>query len=123
MLNRYSEAQLNVLNRSNATNSVVDNVLERNLEILGITGVEDRLQDGVKGTLEMLRNAGIKIWMLTGDKVETARCIAVSSKLVGRYQPIITMEKSITILAIILYTCSVFSAGFTRSTGRPSYQT
>lgn len=37
-------------------------------------------------TLEVLRNAGIKIWMLTGDKLETATCIAKSSRLVSRTQ-------------------------------------
>ncbi|KAI7094520.1 phospholipid-translocating P-type ATPase-like protein, partial [Hortaea werneckii] len=41
--------------------------------------------------LELLRNAGIKIWMLTGDKVETARCVAISSKLVSRGQTIHTI--------------------------------
>jgi phospholipid-translocating ATPase len=40
----------------------------------------------VQTTLETLRHAGIKIWMLTGDKIETATCIAVSSKLVARNQ-------------------------------------
>lgn len=39
------------------------------MEFLGITGVEDKLQEDVCNTLESLRNAGIKIWMLTGDKV------------------------------------------------------
>ena len=43
-------------------------------------------QDRVQTTLETLRHAGIKIWMLTGDKIETATCIAVSSKLVARNQ-------------------------------------
>ena len=60
--------------------------LERELELLCLTGVEDRLQDRVRPTLELLRNAGVKIWMLTGDKLETATCIAKSSHLVGRSQ-------------------------------------
>jgi phospholipid-translocating ATPase len=51
-----------------------------------VTGVEDKLQEDIKPTLELLRNAGIKIWMLTGDKVETATCIAISSRLVSRNQ-------------------------------------
>ena len=38
-------------------------------ELLGLTGVEDKLQEHVKETLELLKNAGIKVWMLTGDKV------------------------------------------------------
>lgn len=49
-------------------------------------GVEDRLQDGVRPTLELLRNAGVRVWMLTGDKLETACCIAKSSQLIGRNQ-------------------------------------
>ena len=42
----------------------------------------------MRQTLELLRNAGMKIWMLTGDKLETATCIAKSSKLVSRTQSI-----------------------------------
>lgn len=60
--------------------------LEREMELLCVTGVEDKLQDNVRPTLEVLRNAGIKIWMLTGDKLETATCIAKSSRLVSKTQ-------------------------------------
>lgn len=49
------------------------------MELLGLTGVEDKLQDEVSHTIESLRGGGIKIWMLTGDKVETAKCIAIST--------------------------------------------
>jgi phospholipid-translocating ATPase len=55
------------------------------------------LKDDVKTTLESLRNAGIKIWMLTGDKTETATCIAISSKLVTRNQTISVISKGIII--------------------------
>jgi phospholipid-translocating ATPase len=72
---------------------VVGEYLERDLELLGVTGVEDRLQRDVKSSLELMRNAGIKIWMLTGDKVETARCVAISAKLVSRGQYIHTVSK------------------------------
>ena len=41
--------------------------LERDMELLCVTGVEDKLQDNVRNTLEQLRNAGIKVWMLTGN--------------------------------------------------------
>lgn len=64
---------------------------ESGLDLLGVTGVEDKLQDGVRVSLETLRNAGIKVWMLTGDKVETARCIAVSSRLFPRCSHILTI--------------------------------
>uniref|UniRef100_A0A2A4JGX5 Phospholipid-transporting ATPase n=1 Tax=Heliothis virescens TaxID=7102 RepID=A0A2A4JGX5_HELVI len=53
-------------------------VLEKNLTLLGATGVEDCLQDDVADTLASLRRAGIKTWVLTGDKVETAINVAQS---------------------------------------------
>ncbi|KAJ2961418.1 hypothetical protein NQ176_g11000 [Zarea fungicola] len=90
---RYHEASLAINNRDNGMQSVVAQYLESDLELLGVTGVEDKLQRDIKPSLELLRNAGIKIWMLTGDKVETARCVAVSSKLVARGQFIYTVEK------------------------------
>lgn len=62
------------------------------MELLGVTGVEDRLQDDVAVVIESLRNAGIQIWMLTGDKVETATCIAISAGFKRRNQPIFSMR-------------------------------
>lgn len=88
---KYQQASLSLQNRDSSLSSVVAQHLENNLELLGVTGVEDRLQANVKSSLELLRNAGIKIWMLTGDKVETARCVAVSAKLVSRTQYIHTI--------------------------------
>ncbi|OAD56072.1 putative phospholipid-transporting ATPase IF, partial [Eufriesea mexicana] len=52
------------------------NAMESGLTLLGVTAVEDRLQEGVPETLESLHVAGIKIWVLTGDKAETAENIA-----------------------------------------------
>ncbi|RKF64197.1 putative phospholipid-transporting ATPase NEO1 [Erysiphe neolycopersici] len=89
----YREASLSITNRESSMSHVIEHFLEHDLELLGITGVEDKLQKDVKPSLELLRNAGIKIWMLTGDKVETARCVAVSSKLVARGQHIYTIDK------------------------------
>jgi len=53
--------------------------LEKNMFLLGVTGVEDKLQDEIRVTLETIRHAGILVWMLTGDKVETATCIGISA--------------------------------------------
>ncbi|KAK1123006.1 hypothetical protein K0M31_008642 [Melipona bicolor] len=52
------------------------NQMENGLTLLGVTGIEDRLQEGVPETLECLQVAGIKVWVLTGDKAETAENIA-----------------------------------------------
>lgn len=56
------------------------NTIERELELLGITAIEDRLQDGVPECIEALRNAGIRVWVLTGDRIETAVNIAYASR-------------------------------------------
>ncbi|KAI0874152.1 phospholipid-translocating P-type ATPase [Hypoxylon argillaceum] len=89
----HQDAALAINGREAAMQRVITRFLENDLELLGVTGVEDKLQKDVKPSLELLRNAGIKIWMLTGDKVETARCVAVSSKLVARGQYIYTVTK------------------------------
>ncbi|XP_009292513.1 probable phospholipid-transporting ATPase IIB isoform X2 [Danio rerio] len=85
--NRYNQAKLSIHDRNLKVAAVVES-LEREMELLCLTGVEDQLQADVRPTLELLRNAGIKIWMLTGDKLETATCIAKSSHLVSRNQDI-----------------------------------
>lgn len=90
---RHQEASVKTEGRNEGMTAVVAEYLERDLELLGLTGVEDKLQDDVKSSLELLRNAGIKIWMLTGDKIETARCIAISTKLVARNQYIHEVAK------------------------------
>lgn len=46
--------------------------LESQLDLLGATGIEDRLQDGVTHSITALQHADIKVWVLTGDKRETA---------------------------------------------------
>ncbi|XP_058890477.1 phospholipid-transporting ATPase IF-like isoform X5 [Acipenser ruthenus] len=52
--------------------------IEKDLELLGATGVEDKLQEKVQETIESLRLAGIKVWVLTGDKHETAVSVSLS---------------------------------------------
>ncbi|XP_043369835.1 phospholipid-transporting ATPase VD isoform X3 [Dermochelys coriacea] len=66
--------------------------LETKLTLLGATGIEDRLQEGVPDTIEALRKAGIKIWMLTGDKQETAVNIAYACRLLEPDDKIFTLK-------------------------------
>ncbi|WVN86015.1 uncharacterized protein L203_101173 [Cryptococcus depauperatus CBS 7841] len=90
----YQEAQIaSSETRASQVSQVILQHLENDLELLALTGVEDKLQEDVKPTLELLRNAGLRIWMLTGDKIETATNIAISSKLVGRGQYIHQVAK------------------------------
>ncbi|XP_075365597.1 phospholipid-transporting ATPase VB [Mycteria americana] len=66
--------------------------LETKLTLLGATGIEDRLQDGVPDTIAALREAGIQIWVLTGDKQETAVNIAYSCKLLNQRDTVFTIN-------------------------------
>uniref|UniRef100_A0A673CTI5 Phospholipid-transporting ATPase n=1 Tax=Sphaeramia orbicularis TaxID=375764 RepID=A0A673CTI5_9TELE len=66
--------------------------LETNLHLLGATGIEDRLQDGVPETIASLRKAGLQIWVLTGDKQETAVNIAYACKLLEPEEEILTLN-------------------------------
>ena len=63
-------------------------VIEKNFEILGATIVEDKLQDRVPQTIKEIKSAGIKFWVLTGDKVNTAENIGFSCNLISRQQKI-----------------------------------
>ncbi len=59
----------------------IQELIEKDLELIGATAIEDKLQDQVGETIDQLKEAGLKVWVLTGDKVETAINIAYSCKL------------------------------------------
>jgi phospholipid-transporting ATPase len=58
-------------------------LIEHDLTLLGATAIEDKLQEGVPDTIATLQSAGIKIWVLTGDRQETAINIGMSCKLIS----------------------------------------
>ncbi|KAL1869075.1 hypothetical protein VTK73DRAFT_3383 [Phialemonium thermophilum] len=58
-------------------------IIEHDFYLLGATAIEDRLQDGVPETIHTLQQAGIKVWVLTGDRQETAINIGMSCKLLS----------------------------------------
>ena len=66
--------------------------IEKKLTLLGATGIEDKLQEGVPNTIANLRLAGIVVWVLTGDKQETAINIAYSCKLFTQNMEIIKLN-------------------------------
>ncbi|KAK8809686.1 hypothetical protein WA158_000629 [Blastocystis sp. Blastoise] len=68
-------------------------ILERDLLLTGAVSIEDDLADGVPATFERLRLAGIKTWIITGDKGETARAIAISSSLISPNESIYMLTK------------------------------
>jgi magnesium-transporting ATPase (P-type) len=58
--------------------------VEHDCVCLGCTAIEDKLQEGVPETIQALRRASIKVWMLTGDKRETAHDIAKTTFLIDK---------------------------------------
>ncbi|ELP94848.1 phospholipid-transporting ATPase, putative [Entamoeba invadens IP1] len=66
--------------------------LECDLELIGATAIEDQLQEGVPETIDILRRAGLKIWVLTGDKKETATSVAKSCKLFDLHQNLLSFN-------------------------------
>eukprot|EP00730_Choanoeca_flexa_P004838 TRINITY_DN11817_c0_g1_i2.p1 TRINITY_DN11817_c0_g1~~TRINITY_DN11817_c0_g1_i2.p1 ORF type:complete len:1157 (+),score=344.14 TRINITY_DN11817_c0_g1_i2:140-3610(+) len=77
---KYHQAATAIEDRFAKLDAVAEQV-ERNLFLLGATAIEDRLQDGVPEAIRSLAQAGIKIWVCTGDKQETAINIGYSCRL------------------------------------------
>lgn len=76
----YEKASTALTGRRALLRKVAGNI-ETNLCILGASGIEDKLQKGVPEAVESLRTAGIKVWVLTGDKQETVMSIGYASSL------------------------------------------
>ncbi|XP_059080985.1 phospholipid-transporting ATPase ID-like isoform X6 [Tigriopus californicus] len=76
----HHEAAIALDNREEKLDAIY-NEIEKDLQLLGATAIEDKLQDGVPETIANLALAGIKLWVLTGDKQETAINIGYSCHL------------------------------------------
>ena len=75
-----------------STSSELIDALESHLTLLGCTGTQDRLQEGVPGSIERLRVAGIAVWMITGDKLDTAVEISKSANLITPEMSLVTID-------------------------------
>lgn len=78
---RQREAESLIDDSRDAIIDALNEELENDLELLGGTGIEDRLQQGVPDSISLLSEAGIKLWVLTGDRIETAINIGFSCNL------------------------------------------
>ncbi|XP_023324671.1 phospholipid-transporting ATPase ID [Eurytemora carolleeae] len=78
----HHKAAVSLENRDEKLDEVYD-MIEKDLHLVGATAIEDKLQDGVSQTIANLEMAGIKIWVLTGDKQETAINIGYSCNLLS----------------------------------------
>uniref|UniRef100_A0AAV2MNX7 Phospholipid-transporting ATPase n=1 Tax=Knipowitschia caucasica TaxID=637954 RepID=A0AAV2MNX7_KNICA len=77
---RHHEASTALEDREQRLDELYEEI-EKDLMLLGATAIEDKLQDGVSHTIEQLAKADIKVWVLTGDKQETAENIGYSCNL------------------------------------------
>ena len=67
--------------------AAVDELIEKELVLIGSTAIEDRLQENVADTINFMKDVGIKVWVLTGDKIETAINIGYSAGLLNDEMP------------------------------------
>ncbi|KAJ6526292.1 phospholipid-translocating ATPase [Mycena vulgaris] len=88
---RYHDATVALDDREELIEAVSDEI-EHDLRLLGATAIEDRLQDGVPEAIADLKRAGIKVWVATGDKLETAIAIGHSTNLIGKESNIIVIR-------------------------------
>jgi phospholipid-translocating ATPase len=88
----YREACTSLVDRQEKIEKVGQQ-LEQQLELTGATAIEDKLQKGVPEAIDKLRRANIKLWMLTGDKRETAINVGHSCRLVKDYSTLVILDQ------------------------------
>uniref|UniRef100_A0A8C4P7C6 Phospholipid-transporting ATPase n=1 Tax=Dromaius novaehollandiae TaxID=8790 RepID=A0A8C4P7C6_DRONO len=91
-LNVYNEASTILKDRTQKLEECYE-IIEKDLLLLGATAIEDRLQAGVPETIATLMKAEIKIWVLTGDKQETALNIGYSCRLISQSMSLILVNE------------------------------
>lgn len=79
---KYSKACVAVQDREEKMAAIAEQI-ENQFVLIGSTAIEDKLQDEVGETISFIKEAGIKLWVLTGDKMETAINIGYSCKLLS----------------------------------------
>jgi phospholipid-translocating ATPase len=90
----YNEACTSIVDRQEKIEQVGEQI-EQQLELTGATAIEDKLQKGVPEAIDKLRRANIKMWMLTGDKRETAINVGHSCRLVKEYSTLTILDQEI----------------------------
>ncbi|OOF98234.1 hypothetical protein ASPCADRAFT_164638 [Aspergillus carbonarius ITEM 5010] len=88
----YREASTSLVDRQEKIEQVGEQI-EQQLELTGATAIEDKLQHGVPEAIDKLRRANMKMWMLTGDKRETAINIGHSCRLVKDYSTLVILDQ------------------------------
>ncbi|CAM1507873.1 Fc.00g047210.m01.CDS01 [Cosmosporella sp. VM-42] len=90
----YREAETSLDNRQERIEEAGE-LIEQKFELAGATAIEDKLQEGVPDTIDKLRRANIKVWMLTGDKRETAINIGQSARVCKSYSEVYVLDATL----------------------------
>lgn len=86
----YDKAASTIVGRGDELDKAAE-IIERNMFLLGATAIEDKLQEGVPETIHTLQSAGIKVWVLTGDRQETAINIGLSCRLISESMNLVSL--------------------------------
>lgn len=87
----YLDASTSLVDRQDMMDKASE-LVEQGLELAGATAIEDKLQEGVPEAVDKLRRAKIKMWMLTGDKRETAINVARAVRLIKDYSSVTVLD-------------------------------
>jgi magnesium-transporting ATPase (P-type) len=90
---KYEHALSQLVDREKHVNLVAEEI-EREFELIGSTAIEDKLQDNVEKVISDIRVAGIKFWVLTGDKIETAINIGFSCNVLDHEMEILIINEA-----------------------------
>lgn len=90
----YREAETSLVERQQRIEEAGE-LIEQGLELAGATAIEDKLQEGVPDTIDKLRRANIKVWMLTGDKRETAINIGHSARVCKPFSEVYILDATL----------------------------
>ena len=88
----YDQAAATINGRGEALDAAAERI-EKDMFLLGATAIEDKLQDGVPDTIHTLQMAGIKVWVLTGDRQETAINIGLSCRLISESMNLVIINE------------------------------
>lgn len=92
---QYQQAMLALSDRENKMNQIAE-LIEWEFELVGSTAIEDKLQDEVSEVIDHIRKADVKLWVLTGDKNETAINIGYSCNLLDNDMELFIIDKNST---------------------------
>lgn len=90
---KYDSAAASLEERASKLDAVAEEI-EQQLTLVGATAIEDKLQEGVPETIATLQSAGIKVWVLTGDRQETAINIGYSCRLISESMSLLIVNET-----------------------------